>query len=91
MRIETDADLLQAAIEGKLTSKAGGKLAGRGTGLANVVENVKSINGRFYAYSDKGCYEMNRQTGQTCRERKICIKGAIVTMILPINEYTTTI
>ena len=87
--IETDSDLLQAAIEGRLTSKAGGKSAGRGTGLANVVENVKSINGSFYAYSDKGCYEINRQKGQICRERKIRIKGAIVAMIFPINEYNT--
>lgn len=84
--IKTDSDLLKAAIEGKITSKAGGKSTGRGTGLANVVDNVKTIKGSFYAYSDKGSYEVNLKKEQT-RERKICIKGAILEMILPINEY----
>jgi len=81
-----DSDVLKAAINGRFASKAGGgKLAGRGTGLANVVENIKRINGQAYVYSDKGYYEVNRQEDKS-RERKIHIKGSIIAMILPINE-----
>ena len=87
---EHDSDLLKAAINGEDTSKeGGGKLAGRGTGLSNVVENIRTIGGSFCVYSDRGSYKVS-QYKDTPRERKIPIKGAIIEMILPINGRKNT-
>lgn len=87
--LKTDSDLLRAAVEGRMTSvKGGGEIAGRGTGLSYAVESIRNIGGSFYAYSDKGYYEIRRQIDENIekKERKFAIKGSIIEMMLPINK-----
>ena len=68
--------------------KGGGEIAGRGTGLSYAVESIRNIGGSFYAYSDKGYYEIRRQIDENIekKERKFAIKGSIIEMMLPINK-----
>ena len=82
-----DANLLKAAVEGKFTSKkGGGETAGRGTGLSNVAEGIKDINGYLCVYSDKGWYAITRKKEEHLSDGKTKIKGSVIEMGLPITD-----
>ncbi len=82
LKIESDKDLLKAAVDGKFNADPD-KNSGRGTGLPAVKETVQSINGILNISSGNGyyCYDGNEKL----YERKNATIGSIITVNLPIN------
>lgn len=82
LNIESDTDLLKAAVDGKFNANPD-KNSGRGTGLPAVKQTVQSINGILNISSGIGYYSYDGK--EYLRERKNATIGSIITVNLPIN------
>lgn len=82
LRLETDADLITAAVNGRFNADPNDN-SGRGTGLPAVKENVQSIGGTLNISSGFGAFSYDTEERQY--NRKNATIGSIITVNLPIS------